>query len=1478
MSSYDDMLMGKVDTSYQDKMLGNIKKQNKRNEEKGTPNREAFNRGFTNPIETGLTKSGIQFMDMINYPHLEEIADRNGGDPEKIYEEFKEQTKNNQWKNSELRRKGIETIKKNREERQKFTDTSTITGKGIMIAENVLEGIASPSNWVNPNGFITGLAWDLVQGFIDTTWEKTEIEGKDFSDLNNDDLKDYAVGVGTTVALHGVTKGISKGVSKLTEKSSTSNINNVTSNTESIKVNEPKTPLEAIKKEVDTHGAGATNPKAIIEIAERIENRETIGLERGKNFSGEVEDFYNNVTEKRLNELHKIETAERNLQNNITTNTEFADKVGIKTKTTTDGDVYMAKTISKTLKPIKNKIELNGKQLHGEYLGSLAQLHIEKGGNGNFSRLGDLNELIVNEHGITGKTFKSMLRGDADLPETLIPYANEYRKVANEYVNLKYGNNLSDKGYNFDIVYNKNSAMSNLKMALDSDNLEVKSNTVKGVLNNENRNVYLTETEAIKYGVGEKAGVYELDDHSIIEKLRNDINATTKDVKSMGDGKLVDYESKTWKDVVTQNAPLEDKANYFEIKEVKENLFKNLESIQNELELLEIKIENKENFIKEKKLKGIEHKIDKTYNSIARKEESIANKILSEKSVSIKDGELIDKNLALIETLNDELDRLEKVKEDYLKDNNIKEAFTATEEKIINSNEEKIKKLKDTREKLLDKQDDLKVYTSDEVNSFITDYETRAYNWMDEVLDGMNVEVDPTLAINRLYQNVINEKSGFSMLQNKLKGNIDRLAVMTEETTDTAQQMFFQNNKTLKKSLEDEANNLFMITPEITVKKFSELTPTGKAMYFLRNLAMYKYLSNLNYLKESATNKQLINSGAIDLGFRRRVNFLESQKEMIRATKTVAKKYNDLKNIDLDKIGNIKSKLQMEAYIDKVMETQVNMSGYKVSNFFKNMGEIGAKGQTASDVQRVAMSEWFTSNAMVDEFTKMKFDEITPSMKQVLFDNGIDDAIKFKAVQEEIKNIGGVTNYIDFIKNPENQSVINNLHSQFTDIMGKQLNAYDGKSIRIMANSKIGELWAKTNTMFRMYNMNILSRTLDRLTTYVDSDGFTRYRFLKDGHFSLTNTFNGITKGRVGARVFNAGSTALETATLVYGINWATGKITGTTADEITEAKIEALMNGEFGDTIIDVVKTGLIDNIGLDITMGGENVISSFFRNNFAGLKRDMSSSLSPVEKIIYGTMYLVSPNVISRGIDNIKFEKNIPNRLTTSNEYTKELWKYKYKEEAEREQAEGLLPLEKSIIGVLGGTYYLGKSLFDKVMNEKTDYQSYYERNPEKAEKFGTFEDDAPVEAKIALASGIMELQEYAVRNEKLDEILVASESIEEREQELSKMGMDWKTQISKMTPKEKKAFHIVMSFAQIETPETIILAMNEFNELKTREEKINFLNSFILEDKTEEYNQFIDDVIANDKKYEELKYRDYSDDTEGYLEFLKTLRNEF
>ena len=415
--------------------------------------------------------------------------------------------------------------------------------------------------------------------------------------------------------------------------------------------------------------------------------------------------------------------------------------------------------------------------------------------------------------------------------------------------------------------------------------------------------------------------------------------------------------------------------------------------------------------------------------------------------------------------------------------------------------------------------------------------------------------------------------------------------------------------------------------------------------------------------------------------------------------------------------------------------------------------------------------------------------------------------------------------------------------------------------------------------MFRMYNMNLLTRTFDRLTTYIDSDGFTRYRFLVDNSPTLNKTsFTGLRSWKANSRIFNSGTTALETAGIVYGIGWLTGKITGTSRDEMIEAKMDALMHGEVADTVIDVIKTGLVDNTGLEITMGGENVVASFFNQTFKGLKRDVSSNLSFVGKIIYGAMYIASPLAISRGIDNIKFEKNIPNRLDTASEYLKEKWKYEYKEKAQAEQDKGLLPVEKLGLAGLGLLYESGKKAFDGVLKEKTDYQEYFEKHPEQAERFGEFKEDTPQKATIALASGIMELAEYGARNEQLDEILSTSDTVEKREQELKEYGMDYQTQLTKMDKNNKLVFHAVMSYAEIESPETIILAMNEFNELKTKEEREAFLSNFIREDQIDDFNNFLDRVMEDkNKKLDDIYDRDYSYGTEGYIEFLQTLRNE-
>lgn len=1325
-----------------------FQEQRKKNSEKpislqDTALLKGIERNISNPIRTGLVKGVTQIMDFINQPDPESIAVEHGDDYEKIYQEYKKQTAENGWKNSQIRKESIDYIKRNREERAKFLNSNSKIDKGIMIFQNILEGVSSPTNWYNPQGFIKNLAWDLVQGAIDTTWEKTEIDGKDIKDFTKEDLKDYAYGAATSVAIHGVTKVAGRYISKKMNKLKNSDVD-VSGNTISNVVEEtPNTPLEVIQNEVDKYGPGATNPRAVIELAERLENGETVGIERGKNFSQEVDNFYTNVTEKRIEKIHKEELSRQNTIKNKESNAKFEERIfnGEVPEKKIANDINAKDSLSKTLKPIKNKIKLNSKQLTAEYKSRLAYIHMENGGSANFSRIGDLNELIITENNINGKTFKGMIRGYADVPENLLPYADEFRNLANEYTNLKYGSNLSQKGYNFDIVYDKNQAMSNLKLAIDTDDLNAKKVVVDGILKNTEKKVYLTEAQAKQFKVGDTAGIYTLNDHNIIEKLRNDINSTTLDIRRNGNGKLVDYESKTWKEVAVQNAPLPEIDDYFKLKQ-----------------------------------------------------KEIDGKKLSKKNIE-----------------------------------------------------------------------------------FIENYETKSMNWLDGFLDDINAEVDPVNSLNRIYKQVIDEKSGLNTLRDRLNGNYDRIEA--NHNTSTGKNMYVQNNRTLKEAIENETQHLFELGADVSTRKFSDMSVSGRTMYNTRNLMMYKFLSNLNYLKEIATNKERINSGLIDLGFNERVGFLESTKEMTRATKNVTKKYQNLKNIDLDTITNPLERLQIEAYIDKVMETEVDMRGYTKSSILKNAGELGAKGQTASDVQRIALAEYFTANAMYDEFTKFKIEDVTPTMKQVLFDMGIDDNVKLKAIQDDILSTNSVTGLLDIVKDRSNISTVKSLFQQFADINGKELNAFSGHTVGLKADSFVSRTWANFNGMFRMYNMNLLTRTFDRLTTYIDSDGFTRYRFLNDGKFSLNKTsFTGLKSWKAGSRLMNSSTTALQTAGLVYGVGWLTGKITGTSKDEMIEAKMDALMHGEIKDTVLDVITTGLVDNTGLEITMGGENVVASFFNQNFKGLKRDASSSLSPVQKIVYGALYLASPNAISRGIDNIKFEKNIPNRLDTASEYLKEKWKYEYKEKAQAEQDEGLLPIEKLGLAGLGLLYEDSKKKYDNVLKEKTDFQEYFEKHSEQAERFGEFKEDTPQEAKIALASGIMELAEYGARNEQLDEILSTADTVEEREQELKEYGMDYQTQLTKMDKNNKLVFHAVMSYAEIESPETIILAMNEFNELKTKEEREAFLSNFIREDQVDDFNNFLDRVMEDkNKKMDSIYDRDYSYGTEGYIEFLQTLRNE-
>ena len=134
----------------------NFQEQRKKNIEKpislkNTSLVKGIERNISNPIRTGLVKGVTQIADIFTQPDPEDLYMEYGDDYEKIYQEYKKQTENNGWKNSQVRKEAINYIKKNREERMKFLNNDSKIDKGIMLFQNILEGVASPTNWYNPN-------------------------------------------------------------------------------------------------------------------------------------------------------------------------------------------------------------------------------------------------------------------------------------------------------------------------------------------------------------------------------------------------------------------------------------------------------------------------------------------------------------------------------------------------------------------------------------------------------------------------------------------------------------------------------------------------------------------------------------------------------------------------------------------------------------------------------------------------------------------------------------------------------------------------------------------------------------------------------------------------------------------------------------------------------------------------------------------------------------------------------------------------------------------------------------------------------------------------------------------------------------------------------------------------------------------------------------------------------------------------------
>ena len=145
-------------------------------------------------------------------------------------------------------------------------------------------------------------------------------------------------------------------------------------------------------------------------------------------------------------------------------------------------------------------------------------------------------------------------------------------------------------------------------------------------------------------------------------------------------------------------------------------------------------------------------------------------------------------------------------------------------------------------------------------------------------------------------------------------------------------------------------------------------------------------------------------------------------------------------------------------------------------------------------------------------------------------------------------------------------------------------------------------------------------------------------------------------------------------------INWAQGKMFGTSSDEIVEAKFEALKTDAV-PIVAEGLAEAMTDYIGYDIMFGGAPAFFATLGKSYKALQRDVNSeNLETYEKILYGLAYVALPQNIASGIDNLKFERNIPTKINTFSADAQFLWKHYYRKDAEYEQAMGEFPAAKA------------------------------------------------------------------------------------------------------------------------------------------------------------------------------------------------------
>ncbi|MGL4999543.1 MAG: hypothetical protein ACRC5T_11290 [Cetobacterium sp.] len=686
-------------------------------------------------------------------------------------------------------------------------------------------------------------------------------------------------------------------------------------------------------------------------------------------------------------------------------------------------------------------------------------------------------------------------------------------------------------------------------------------------------------------------------------------------------------------------------------------------------------------------------------------------------------------------------------------------------------------------------------------------------------------EREPYDIIDFIYSGIAREKLGQDYINDLERSLIKDSQPINED--------FLPYANTLKSYDQETRNNLKEALGGIKVKT-SQYAPNffndpnkiiNTHVYdTTKNYLYYKFLGSLGGIREASANKHLVNAGANSLGWKRNYDFFQTTfVEPVQVGYKSWKYFDNVKKKTLEGIQNPGDRQFVKAFIeervsrDPIWNFREGKAGKidKVHKVVKDASDIASFLQTLSNVHRKWQSElateMFIKNIINDENYKP-----SPLMNKILKNSGINEAT-FNAIKSRVKSMDEAE-FRELVYSGKRAKGIDlkiqSLFDQSKEVMGYNIDYLR----KVDSKSKI-EPEEEMMYFLKRYSLGAFDRMKREILYHYDNEG---YLIENNGTEYFTKT---MAKQSL-HRISNMGKLALSTTILNECRKWAQGKLSGSTEDEIVEAKLAAAVEGDVLPIALNYMTDAAIDITGVGIAWGSSSPVGSLVGSTVSAAKRAYSSDLTLNEATQWFAMTVLTPSSVARGIDNIKFQKNIPNRLTTFSKEAQYQWTTKYKIDAKLDQIEGKLPIEKLVENI-----------------NPVDWYDYFMKNPDKINDVVGTSDEHTDEQKAGMAATVMRVVEDIQEKTVITEVMGDEElSKEEKELKLQSIGLDLKTQMMRLSPNNKKLINNTFEFLRIEDDMEKMIFLNDFNKLRTKESRNEFIKNQFTQEEYEDFKNFI------------------------------------